>query len=68
MMSESEALTKRFTKGNVLFSGYRDAHNLLDTLYVIKFLHTKKFNFSAIVAELAPAYGEQTYAKKAVEY
>jgi hypothetical protein len=36
--------------------------------YVIKFLDTKKFNLSGIGAELASVYGEQAYAKKAVEY
>jgi hypothetical protein len=34
---------------------------------VINFLHTKKFNLSGIIAELATADGEQACAKKAVE-
>jgi hypothetical protein len=36
--------------------------------YVIKFLCAKKFVLDRIVAKLASAYGEQAYAKKAVEY
>jgi hypothetical protein len=31
---------------------------------VIKFLHTKKFNCSEIIAEFASVYGKQVYAKK----
>jgi hypothetical protein len=35
---------------------------------VIKFLYAKKFTLDRSVTELASVYGEQTYAKKAVEY
>jgi hypothetical protein len=35
---------------------------------VTKFLYAKKFALDRIVAELALVYGEQVYAKKAVEY
>jgi hypothetical protein len=31
---------------------------------VIKFLHTKKFDFSEIIAEFALVYGKQVDAKK----
>jgi hypothetical protein len=40
----------------------------IEQRYVIKFLCAKKFVFDRILAELALVYGEQAYAKKAVEY
>jgi hypothetical protein len=39
----------------------------IEQRYVIKFLYAKKFALDRIVVELAPVYGEQGYAKKAVE-
>jgi hypothetical protein len=42
--------------------------NKIEKRYVITFLDAKKFALDRSMAELASVYGEQTYAKQAVEY
>jgi hypothetical protein len=39
----------------------------IEKRYVVNFLNAKKFALDRIVAELASVYGEQAYAKRAVE-
>jgi hypothetical protein len=58
---------QRYSFSRVHFTFFSDMTEV-EQREVIKFLHTKRFNLSGIVAELALVSGEQAHAEKAVGY